>query len=81
MKTLIGWVGTVVVAFVFAVILVTISTPLFGFLERTFHLNVIGKSWPSDWIYLLAWIVLTFGLHWFVFRKRKYKKRQKTNGK
>jgi hypothetical protein len=77
MKTLIGWVGTIVVAGIFAIIVVTILTPLFAFIERTMSINLIGVSRPNDFIYLFAWVVFIFALHWFVFRKRKYKRRVK----
>lgn len=75
MKSLIGWVGTIVVAFIFAAVLVTIATPLVAFIERTTKLDVLGSSLPKDWIYLAAWIILIFILHWFVFRRKRRRKR------
>lgn len=77
MKSFIGWTGTIVVAFVFAIIITTISTPALALLERTTKIDLIGSSLPKDWIYLVAWVICIFALHWFVFRKRKYKRRSK----
>jgi len=77
MRTLIGWIGTIVVAFVFSVVLVTISTPLLSFIQRLTHLSLVGKSWPHDSIYLGTWFILVFILHWFVFRKKRRKRRGK----
>lgn len=75
MKAFIGWIGTIVVAFVFAAVLVTIATPLVALIERVTGIDILGTSLPKDWIYLLSWVILIFVLHWFVFRRKRRKKR------
>ncbi len=75
LRGFIGWVGTIVVALVASIVLVTILTPLLAFIERYTGVDLVGHSWPNDSIYLWTWIILTFVLHYFVFKKKRYKKR------